>query len=133
MADVNADSNEFKKIPMNSSDVSRNTISSDDFGPCMFFLLDLMHGNESRCLLVHYTYDYDEADVPNEYILEGFLHRLCEELKEELGVKSLICDSDGHKCTAFVLIVGGGDVIEADSIKQSISLLNMSTQVNQND
>jgi hypothetical protein len=75
--------------------------------------------------LVHYTYGYDEMGVPSEYILEGFLHRLCEELKTELGIESIICDSHGQKCTDFLLIVGGGDIIQADSIKQSISLLNM--------
>jgi hypothetical protein len=39
-----------------------------------------MHGNTSRCLLVHYIYDYDEMGVRSEYILEGLLNRLCEEL-----------------------------------------------------
>ncbi len=84
-----------------------------------------MHGNTSRCLLVHYTYDYDEMGVRSEYILKSLLHRLCEELKTGLGVKSIICDSRGQKCTDFLLIVGEGDIIQADSIKQSISLLNM--------
>lgn len=126
MADFNDHSNEeFEEVPMNSSGVSRNKIGSKDFGPCLFFLLDLMHGITSQCLLVHYSYDSDEMDMPNEYILEGILHRLCEELKTRLGVNSIICDSHGQKCTDFLLIVGGGDIIQADSIKQSISLLNM--------
>jgi hypothetical protein len=42
-----------------------------------------------------------------------------------LNVKSIICDSHDQKCTDFLLIVGGGDIMQADSIKQSISLLNM--------
>ena len=34
-------------------------------------------------------------------------------------------DSHGQKCTDFLLIVGDGDVVEANLIQQSISLLNM--------
>ena len=76
MVDVNDDSDQFVDVPMGSSGFSRNKIGSDNFGPCIFFLLDVMHGDTSQCLLIHYSYDCDEIGLRKEFILEGILNRL---------------------------------------------------------
>lgn len=60
-------------VPMNETGMSNGTIESQNFGPCVCMLVDFLFNGQPRCLLIHYSFDFDEvglslADWKDSYI-----------------------------------------------------------------
>src|SRR5579862_2096385 len=77
------------KVKMNETGVSREIISSNAFGPCVGYLLDFLCKGQSMCMLMHYSFDYDETDVSVHRILESVINRLCYQLIRKLRLQTI--------------------------------------------
>ncbi len=63
------------------------------YGPCITWLLDFKFHNEPRYLIEHYSYTIDESKLSDGSILSIFLNRICEYLKENLGLPVIMPNS----------------------------------------
>ena len=122
---TNSDLVQTRRIGMGHSDVSDNHIYSDGFGPCLFFLLDFTYKNRAKCYLHHYSFSFDESNMPLAEVLRECLNMMLENLKKYLDLKTILPVSPGETIISDLrLIIGGGDVNEALLIKNAFSLLN---------
>ncbi len=56
--------------------------------------------------------DFNEFDVSLHGILEGFLNKMCDKLKEHLKIRTILPEPQHDpKTMDFVLIVGRGDIL----------------------
>jgi len=54
---------ECQHVPQGEERISRKLISSDELGPCVFFLVDLIFQGKPVCYLKHY--DFKEVNDSN--------------------------------------------------------------------
>ncbi|CAF2686559.1 unnamed protein product [Rotaria sp. Silwood2] len=99
-------------VPQGEDGISKKLITTDDCGPCVFFLVDCVFQGKKICYLKHY--DFKEIDDSNMSQLEcfmAFLSIISTDLKHHIDIKSIRPhDLDGktghHDCR---LTIGGGD------------------------
>lgn len=116
-------------VAMGEAKISNDTILSDGFGPCMFFLLDFIHNAQSMCYLEHFSYDFDLQDLSEMEILGLILQGICKNLINNFGTDSQP-SNNMHNAThlnSFQLLVGGGALDEIYLIVKACDLLNQET------
>ena len=65
---------ERQHVPQGEERVSRKLISTDELGPCVFFLVDFLYQGKPVCYLNHY--DFKEVNDSNMSQLEFFMYCL---------------------------------------------------------
>ena len=120
------DRNYHKCVEMSEADISKETISTDPIGPCVFFLLHFTVEGNPLCYLQYYSLiEHDESKWSPQELLQLILHEICAKMKRILNIGSVSPVSQDHpRFDSFQLLVGGGDVKEASKIKSAFSLLN---------
>jgi hypothetical protein len=78
----------------------------------------------------HYSFDIDEGGMSRKEVLELFLIRICDDLKEKLKTDSIKSNDNQTGISEAQLIIAGGDVYESYLIKTAFSSLN---EPNKND
>ena len=68
-------------VDMNQAKGSIVSIRTDPLGPCLGFLLDFIHGAQSKCFLDHCSFDIDEPGTPLHDMLNVLSERICLKLK----------------------------------------------------
>jgi len=129
MSDSNENVIEHVELEMDSTGVSKGSISSNNFGSCICFLLAFSYNGERRYLLEHNTYSFDECGMRLYKILERFLNIICDSLLENLGIDSVLPDlANAVLLCDFMLLIEGGDIYESETTKRSFSLLNLNSR-----
>jgi hypothetical protein len=125
MSIVYEEINEREHVPQGEERISRKLISTDELGPCVFFLVDFIFQGKPVCYLKHY--DFKEVNDSNMSQFEVFkfcLSIISEDLTNHCEISSIRPDDlDGktglNNCR---LTIGGGDIQNSILIKSSFSL-----------
>ena len=68
-------------VDMNQAKGNIVSIRTDPLGPRLGFLLDFIHGAQSKCFLDHCSFDIDEPGTPLHDMLNVLSERICLKLK----------------------------------------------------
>jgi hypothetical protein len=117
------------EVDIGSTSISNGFISSSSFGPCIAFLMQFTSNGQPQCLLSHFDCGFDEHGMRLYQILEQFLNDILTYLLDHFQIPTLVPDSSTYNTILnnFTLIIAGGDIDEAEDIKQAFSLLNMNS------
>lgn len=124
MSTINTNPDDNVYVGMNESKISNARIHTNSLGPCVAFLIDCVFNGAPLCYLEHYLFDIDESSMSRKEVLELFLTRICEDLKDKLEVDSIKPNDNQTDISEAQLIIAGGDVYENYLIKNAFTSLN---------
>lgn len=93
-------------VEMGEANISKSTIISKGFGPCIFFLLDFISNGELTCYLEHFSYGFNLKDLSEMEILVLILEEISENLRNCLKMDLISSqDLNGLRLNSFQLLV----------------------------
>ena len=124
------------KVDFNQSKKSTTKIGTDYLGPCICFLFDFICNDVDHCILDHYSFPQDEADLSKNEVLALLMDYFVKvfrdlhiELYDKIHSSSSTVTTIATNLSDIKLLIVSGDPKESRSILNAISSLNANSFV----